>query len=344
MPESDVVSVAVGDVLIERRGIGGRGHDDRDRQPTRHRRRRCRPSQRNKRQGCCGRQDDPASKWPAWTAHRRISVRISQWIENFGSVLRSVQINGHRATPPAGPMTRSPSSSQMKDGGSCWRAGRWAGAPPGCDADGSLRCKGDCGFWPEEQEACNTSEHRLDTGRRGVDGGLSPPSFWSASSLRGSWPSELRLGLRVQFPPRQDSPEPFAGTPQFEHVAPIEITDEGQPNQPLGQPLADEIAREIGLKKSDVLTQAQYRAFITGQGRDGSGNLASAELVDQSVKIFTNTIGHPLAYKDENGRIVTSVLASYGLFVTTSRGTRKPGLRIRADVPREPSDHTEPVI
>lgn len=133
-----------------------------------------------------------------------------------------------------------------------------------------------------------------------------------------------QAGAAGPVSPTTGFPEPFAGTPQFEHVAPIEITNEGQPNQPLGQPLADEIAREIGLKKSDVLTQAQYRAFITGQGRDGSGNLASAELVDQSVKILTNTIGHPLAYKDENGRIVTSVLASYGLFVTTSGELESP--------------------
>ena len=118
--------------------------------------------------------------------------------------------------------------------------------------------------------------------------------------------------------------EPFAGTPQFEHVAPTEIANEGQLNQPLGQPLADEIAREIGLNKSEVLTQAQYRAFITGQSRDGSGSLASAELVDESVKILTNTIGHPLAYQDENGRVVTSVLASYGLFVTTSGELESP--------------------
>lgn len=118
--------------------------------------------------------------------------------------------------------------------------------------------------------------------------------------------------------------EPFAGTPQFEHVAPTEIANQGQLNQPLGQPLADEIAREIGLNKSDVLTQGQYRAFITGQGRDGSGNPASAEQFDQSVKILTNTVGHPLAYKDENGRVVTSVLASYGLFVTTSGELESP--------------------
>jgi len=119
-------------------------------------------------------------------------------------------------------------------------------------------------------------------------------------------------------------PEPFAGTPQYERVAPTEISDQGQLNQPLGPRVANEIARAIGLNKSDVLTQKQYRAFITGQGRDGSGDVQSAKLVDESVKILTNTVGHPLAYEDGNGQVVTSVLASYGLFVTTSGELESP--------------------
>ena len=73
-----------------------------------------------------------------------------------------------------------------------------------------------------------------------------------------------------------------------------------------------------------MLTPAQYLAFITGQGKNGSGNPESAELVDESVKILTNTVGHPLAYKDDNGHVVTSVLASYGLFVTTTGELESP--------------------
>ena len=57
---------------------------------------------------------------------------------------------------------------------------------------------------------------------------------------------------------------PFSGTPQYEHVAPAEMSNSHQLNRPLGQHLADEIAREIGLKKSDVLTEEQYREFIAG--------------------------------------------------------------------------------
>ena len=118
--------------------------------------------------------------------------------------------------------------------------------------------------------------------------------------------------------------EPFAGTPQYEHVAPTEIRDQGVINRPLGQRAADEIAKEIGLDKSDVLSKAQYLAFIDGKGRDGSGDITQAKLVDQSVKILTNTVGHPLAYKDADGHVVTSVLASYGLFVTTDGKLESP--------------------
>ena len=118
--------------------------------------------------------------------------------------------------------------------------------------------------------------------------------------------------------------EPFAGTPQYEVVAPTEMSRQGQLNQPLGQVVADQIARAIGLKKADVLTEAQYKAFITGQGKNGSGDVQSAKLVDESVKILTNTVGHPLAYEDADGHVVTSVLASYGLFVTTSGELESP--------------------
>jgi hypothetical protein len=117
---------------------------------------------------------------------------------------------------------------------------------------------------------------------------------------------------------------PFSGTPQYEHVAPKEMSDSRQLNRPIGQPLADEIAREIGLKKSDVLTDEQYREFIAGQGVPGSGDPKQAQQVDQSVKILTNTVGHPLPYKDENGKTGTSVLASYGLFVTTDGYLESP--------------------
>jgi hypothetical protein len=117
---------------------------------------------------------------------------------------------------------------------------------------------------------------------------------------------------------------PFSGTPQYEHVAPTEMNHSGQLNQPIGQRAADEIAREIGLKKSDVLTEEQSRKFIAGEGVPGSGDPQQSKLVDQSVLILTNTEGHPLPYKDENGKTGTSVLASYGVFVTTDGYLESP--------------------
>ena len=109
---------------------------------------------------------------------------------------------------------------------------------------------------------------------------------------------------------------PFSGTPKYEHVAPTEITGAHELNRPIGQPLANEIAREIGLKKSDVFTQDQFREFVAGQGVPGSGDPQQSKLVDQSVAILTNTMGHPLPYRDASGQTGTTVLASYGLFVT----------------------------
>ncbi len=73
-----------------------------------------------------------------------------------------------------------------------------------------------------------------------------------------------------------------------------------------------------------MLTDEQYREFIAGQGVLGSGDAKQTQLVDQSVKILTNTVGHPLPYKDETGKTGTSVLASYGLFVTTDGYLESP--------------------
>ena len=117
---------------------------------------------------------------------------------------------------------------------------------------------------------------------------------------------------------------PFSGTPQYEYVAPTELTDSSQLNQPIGQHLANEIAREIGLKRTDVFTDDQYREFIAGQGVPGSGDPQQSQLVDQSVKILTNTVHHPLPYRDANGQTGTTVLASYGLFVTTDGYLESP--------------------
>jgi hypothetical protein len=109
--------------------------------------------------------------------------------------------------------------------------------------------------------------------------------------------------------------EPFSGTPRYVHLAPTEFTSQGQLNRPIGPSAADRIARKLGLSRAHTFTQRQYVEFVTGKGV--GGNAADAKLVDASVRIFTNTTGHPL-YSNVNGRITPSILASYGLFVNTS--------------------------
>jgi hypothetical protein len=103
---------------------------------------------------------------------------------------------------------------------------------------------------------------------------------------------------------------PFSGSEEYEYLAPTEIVNSDQINEPLGPKRADKIAKKLGLNKKKVLTPLQYDLFITGKGI--GGDPASAELADESVRIFTNTNGNPL-YDD-------SVLGSYGLFVKEDEG------------------------
>jgi len=109
--------------------------------------------------------------------------------------------------------------------------------------------------------------------------------------------------------------QPYAGVPKYLKYAPTEATSARQVNRPLGQTAADRIARKLGLNKKQVFTAKQYRLFISGKGV--GGDPAAAKLVDESVRIFTNTTGRPL-YVKVNGKVTPIVLASYGLFVNTA--------------------------
>jgi hypothetical protein len=120
---------------------------------------------------------------------------------------------------------------------------------------------------------------------------------------------------------------PFSGAPAYEYLAPTEITRPAQLNQPIGQQAADKLARAIGLSRKDALTSQQYAEFISGGGVDG--DIKSARLVDASVLILTNTVGHPL-YSVVNGHLTASVLASYGVFVNTKGLLESPA---NADAP-----------
>jgi len=120
---------------------------------------------------------------------------------------------------------------------------------------------------------------------------------------------------------------PFSGTPRYEYLAPTELTNPRQLNQPLGQQAAGRIARGLGLRKSDALTRKQYLEFISGRGKYGDPK--KAKVVDDSVLILTNTTGRPL-YSNVDGVITPSVLASYGLYVNTKGLLESPA---NADAP-----------
>jgi hypothetical protein len=106
--------------------------------------------------------------------------------------------------------------------------------------------------------------------------------------------------------------QPYAGTPKYQEYAPTEATTASQVNRPLGSKAADRIARKLGLNKAHAFTAKQYALFISGKGV--GGRQRDAELVDASVRIFTNTTGRPL-YRKVNGKVTPIVLSSYGLFV-----------------------------
>ena len=106
--------------------------------------------------------------------------------------------------------------------------------------------------------------------------------------------------------------QPFLGTPRYVTTTPSQVKKKSQLNIALGQARADEIAKRIGLDKTEVFTKKQYKLFVSGKGV--GGDPASAKLVDQSVRILTNTVGRPLV-STVNGEKVKTVLASYGLIV-----------------------------
>jgi hypothetical protein len=107
---------------------------------------------------------------------------------------------------------------------------------------------------------------------------------------------------------------PFSGFPGFEHLAPTEVTNASQNNQPIGQPAADEIAVQLGLRKTVALTAQQYNELVSGGGV--GGNAADANLINESIQILTNTTGRPL-YTDIDGVTTPYVLGSYGLIVNS---------------------------
>jgi hypothetical protein len=108
--------------------------------------------------------------------------------------------------------------------------------------------------------------------------------------------------------------EPYAGTPRYEKYAPTQATTARQINRRLGSKAADRIARKLGLNKRHAFTAKQFKLFVSGKGV--GADPAAAKLVDESVRILTNTTGNPL-YARVNGKLTPIVLGSYGLMVNT---------------------------
>lgn len=106
---------------------------------------------------------------------------------------------------------------------------------------------------------------------------------------------------------------PFSGPDRFLHLAPTQATHLSQLNVPIGPKRADQIAWAIGLRKDRTLSDAEFRAFITGGGNNGSKE--GAALADRATQILINTNGHPLT-SDVDGVPTQTVLGSYGLFVS----------------------------
>jgi hypothetical protein len=107
--------------------------------------------------------------------------------------------------------------------------------------------------------------------------------------------------------------EPFSGPSAYEYLAPTQVTRPRQLNREIGRGRAEFIARKLGLRRSRTLTEDQFLEITTGQGEMGDAD--SAKILDESVRILTNTINRPLACRVEYGGPSPTVLASYGLFV-----------------------------
>lgn len=114
-----------------------------------------------------------------------------------------------------------------------------------------------------------------------------------------------------------------SGVKYLKKYAPSQVNSNHQLNQPLGQAKADTIAKSLGLDKDLCFTKQQYLTFITGQGADGSGDPEDAKLVDESVKLLTNTCGNPLI-RIIDGKVTQIILGSYGLIVNEAGMLESP--------------------
>ena len=165
--------------------------------------------------------------------------------------------------------------------------------------------------------------------RRGVQPRSTNRSPAVAATARSVIALIAFVGIHIADPPAgAETPvantgftQPFAGPEQYLPFADTDLTDATLLHAPIGLARANEIAAGIGLSADDAFTPQQYQEFITGQGV--GGDPTQAALVDKSVAILTNTVGHPLPSVID-GQTTGSVLASYGLFVNETGALMSP--------------------
>ena len=194
-----------------------------------------------------------------------------------------------------------------------------------------VRCQGVVRVCPALQEPC-TRATKARTFLRGMtmkrirvfvsrDGSSSRRSIITATvalagicalSVVGTQGVSQAVAGAITPPTPTGFVSPFSGTPQYEQYAPVQVSSPAQLNRPIGQSAANAIAKQLGLDPSKSFTKKQFLLFITGRGV--YGNVANAKMIDESVRILTNTTGNPL-YSNVNGKLTRTVLGSYGLMV-----------------------------
>jgi hypothetical protein len=152
-----------------------------------------------------------------------------------------------------------------------------------------------------------------------------PAAVGAAIEARASATPSLRTDAGVrESHARRRAPGfslPYVGTLRYRGLAPRVAANPGQVNRPLGRAATERIARGLGLDRTRTFTRKQYRLFVSGKGV--GGDPASAKLVDESVRILTNTTGRPLV-SNVDGQVTRTVLASYGLMVSTDGWLQSP--------------------
>ena len=126
----------------------------------------------------------------------------------------------------------------------------------------------------------------------GIDPALTPPVH--VAVLHHQLPSAKHLpnSVAISAHARPRFKGPAEGAPRYRQFAPTEVgPDSPLLNQPLGMEKAEQLAAALGLNGNLSFTQEQYQEFISGGGN--GGDVDTAQIFDESVKILTNSCANP---------------------------------------------------